>query len=651
MIRILFIILFLTVFPLASFAEVKEEAKLEEIVVIATKTEREVKDISTNVTVITRDDIEKYEARDLSDLLRQIPGFNISAFGSVHADMYVSSRGSVPLTRGAQILVDGIEYNNPSGYFNVLAIPIGDIERIEIVKSPVTSLYGNFGTGGIINVVTRKPTKPLETKFSASYGSFDTQKYFALINGTQKNSEYYFEGRFFKTHGWQENSWEEHKLLNTRFKYNFDETFSIGLYLNYAPLENGYPGTLTEVQFKQNPRQTVQHWGIGDSYTVLSALFFEKTFGNSKLFAKAKYGYQDGYCIDPDYFEFRNYNVIPEINYSLRHNILGLQGVLLIGGEYRYLNNEKIKAYEAPNGIKGNLYMNRTWKDSTFGLFIQEEVEMSKKFFASFGIRYDHVDTDFDDKLKPEKSFDKTHTAWSPKIGLTYTLSENINLFANYSKGFRNPTTAITGFSDNPDLEPEILNSYELGVRGQPKPWLYYNLAYFWVDTDDKIIRVGGPRKVENAGETRSTGFELGVGVDFENGFHASLNYTYQEAEFREYTTVAGISYKGNEIPLVPKHLLGVGIGYKSPLLGRMDLIINHSGKRYMDVANTRNLGDYTTLDAKYKRSIRKYVEIFLAGKNLTDERYVEVGFGGTGWEMLYPMPGRSITGGINLYF
>lgn len=628
-----------------------EAAQLDEIVVTATKTEREIKEVPTNVTVITREDIDRVQARDLSDLLQQVPGFSVSAFGGVRADMYVSSRGNQPSTRGAQLLVDGIEYNNTDGYFSVQGIPIGDIERIEIVKNPASSLYGNFGTGGVVNVITRKATQPVEAKVSASYGSFDTQDHYAVLNGAMNKWEYYLEGRYHKTNGWQDNAWEQNGLFHTHAKYHLDDTTSMGFHLNYMRLTNGYPGTLTEDEFEENPRQTLQPFGDADSYTFIGALFFEKVFGQSRLYGKMKYTGMDGWCIDPDFFDFQGYNIIPEVNYSLGHTLGGMNGTLLVGSEFRYLNYQRSRAFTVVGGEKDELYMDRTRKDETWALFIQEELEVLKDLLVSTGVRYDLVHTDFTDHLDPTTDFDESHSAWSPKFGATYTLSNAVGFFANYSGGFRNPSTAASGFSKNPKLDPELIHSYEAGLRGQPWSWLYYNAAFFLVDTDDKIIRVGGPRNLENAGETRSRGFEVGLNAQFKCGFRASLNYTYADSEFRDYTTVDGISYDGKTIPLVPKHLFGVGVGYGSALLGQLDVMVNYGSKRYLDNANTRTLDGYILLDAKYRYNIGEHLELFVAGTNLTDEEYVQVGFGGEGWEMLYPMPGRSVIGGVTYTF
>jgi outer membrane receptor protein involved in Fe transport len=641
------------VLNLAVAVQAQDEAvRMDEIVVTATKTERQVKDVPTNVTVIPREDIEKYNAKDLSDLLQQVPGFNTSAFGGIHADIYVSSRGNQPTTRGAQLLVNGIEYNNIDGYFSVQNIPIGDIERIEILKSPTSSLYGNFGTGGVVNVITRKATEPYETTVGASYGSFNTFNSYAVLNGAQNNWEYYFEGRYLNTDGWQDNSWERNGLFHAHAKYNLNDSTAVGAHVNYMDLTNGYPGTLTKDQFKADPRQTNQPWGDADSYMLLMALFFEKSFGNSKLLAKVKYAGMDGYAIDPDYFDFGGYNIVPEVNYTIGHSLGEMNGTLLIGGEYRYLDYDKTRAYTYVNGHKDELYMDRSRKENTGAFFVQEELNVLKDWLVSAGVRYDYVQTDFTDHLNSNNDFDKSHSAWSPKVGTAYTFTDALTVFANYSQGFRNPSTASSGFASNPDLKPEIIRGYETGVRGQPTAWLFYNAALFLTDTDDKIVRTGASgRAVENAGETRSTGVELGLNAQFKSGFRGSFNYTYANSEYTDYTTAAGVSYDDKNIPLVPKHLLGVSVGYGSALLGQLDVMVNYGSKRWLDNANTKTIGSYTTLDAKYRYNLDKHWELFVAGTNLTDEEYVQVGFGGEGWEELYPMPGRSIAGGVNLRF
>lgn len=629
------------------------EYGLDEIVVGATKTSTALKNVTTNVSVVSSEDFKKVYARDVSDYLRQVPGFHFSDFGSIRADVYASSRGNQPFTRGVQFLYDGIEYNMPSGYMQLLSIPSRNLDRIEVIKNPASPLYGNFGVGGVVSIVPRTPTDPYEVTVSGSYGSYDTQYHTASFGGAQCGWEYYTEGRFYKTKGYQDNTWEEHGLLHTRLKYHFDDGMSVGMHFNYAPLHNGYPGTLDYDLWKKNPKQTVQPWGEGDSYSLLGALTFDKAFGASALSAKVKYGFMEGFALDPDYFVLHSYNVVPEINYQIQHTFWGIPGTFLVGTEARYYNNDGSPVFAAPNGIKGQLTTDRVVKDTTLGFYVQEQISPLKDLTFSFGTRFDHVETDFQDRLTPSRDFEETHNAWSPKAGVTYTVSNALNVFGNFSRGFRNPTTAGSGYVFNPDLKPEFFNSYEVGLRGQPLSWLSYNVAGFLVEAEDKIVRIGGPRRFENVGETRTTGCELGVNLGYQTGLHGSLNYTYALTEFTDYTTLAGVSFDGKEIPLVPNHLFGVSAGYTSPLLGRLDLMANYVSQRYVDLANLKHLPGYATLDAKYLYSFGKHAEFFLSGKNLTDKQFVDVAFdfGAPDSFDVYTMPGVTVAGGINLYF
>ena len=117
-----------------------------------------------------------------------------------------------------------------------------------------------------------------------------------------------------------------------------------------------------------------------------------------------------------------------------------------------------------------------------------------------------------------------------------YSFSEQTTIFANYSAGFKKPTS--TNFTQNRDLKPETIDSYELGLRGRPVSWFHYNTALFLIDTKDKVIRTTAtvPFLYDNAGKTRSYGVEFGAGIDLDNGLYASVNYTYQKSEYKEYT-------------------------------------------------------------------------------------------------------------------
>jgi iron complex outermembrane recepter protein len=642
--------------PALAAAENKGLHKLDDVVVSATKMETELKDISTNITVIPKKDIERYEARDISDLLRQIPGFYIapSAYG-VRADAQVSSRGNEPSSRGMIIMVNGIEFNNAGGYFNLLKIPIKDIERIEVIKSPTSALYGNQATGGVVNVITRTAKKPLEVMVGGAYGSFETKKAYAVLNGKQDNWEYYFETHYLDTDGYQDNGWEEYKNYYGKLKYRLDETSSVELHANFTPIDNGYPGPLSLEQFEANNRQTNQPQGIDNSNTALGALVYKKHFGSSELLAKMKYDTQfDCWFIDAGaWFEAEDHIVIPEINYTIYHNIAGMQNSILLGAEYRDYKGET-KLYAETDGIRGALTQDRDSSDAMWGLFIQDELKITDNLTVSLGARYDSYEMDMQDKVTPSSNYDISDSALSPSVGITYIFSDAATVFTNYSSGFRKPSS--TAFTQNRNLKPETLDSYEVGLRGRPVSWFNYNMALFLIDTKDKVIRITGsvPFIYENAGETRSYGAELGAGVDFKNGVYGSLNYTCQNSEFREYTLKSGKSYNDKELPRIPKQLFGFAVGYRNDLVGNLGTTFNAVGSKYFDNDNNREWDSYYVWNARYSKRFKTWnpnVEFFISGENLSDEKYVEVGWAGNGWEELYVTPGRSFIGGVDFYF
>ena len=129
--------------------------QLEPVVVTADKMEAEVYDTPTNITVITKEELSKYTARDVTDLLKQVPGLKISGLGYGNPGIgFFSTRGSEPDIRGVKIMVNGIDWSKGSGMFSPPRIPINDIERIEVIKTP-SAMYGDQGSGGVINIITR----------------------------------------------------------------------------------------------------------------------------------------------------------------------------------------------------------------------------------------------------------------------------------------------------------------------------------------------------------------------------------------------------------------------------------------------------------------------------------------------------------------
>ncbi len=154
-----------------------DEVNLGEVVVQATKSETKLKDVPATVYIITDKQIkETTDGRNIGDVLWSVPG--VFSQDKRHTDANVLYFRGITLhdhvTYGILVLVDGIPINNADGRVDFESIDFDNVKRIEVIKGPVSALYGPDGTVGVINIVTKNPPKKLTLKTSASVGSYKT---------------------------------------------------------------------------------------------------------------------------------------------------------------------------------------------------------------------------------------------------------------------------------------------------------------------------------------------------------------------------------------------------------------------------------------------------------------------------------------------
>ena len=149
-------------------------AELEAIVVTASRTPMSLGSTGSSVSLITREDIERRGSAFAIDLLRDVPGIAVSRSGGIGSQAQLRVRGSE--ANHVLVLIDGIEANDPTAgdEFQFEHLATSDIERIEIVRGPQSALWGSDAVGGVINIITRRPTSPFEAEGQLETGSFDT---------------------------------------------------------------------------------------------------------------------------------------------------------------------------------------------------------------------------------------------------------------------------------------------------------------------------------------------------------------------------------------------------------------------------------------------------------------------------------------------
>src|SRR5713226_4078609 len=203
-------LVFLLLLPAASPlpAHAQEAERLEPVVVTATRAEQPIGEAPASVTVLSREDIRQGAGQSLDDLLRQVPGFSLfrrsSSLVSHPTTQGVSLRGIGPSGASrALVLLDSIPINDPFGgwvYWD--RVPLQSVEQVEIVRGGGASLWGNYALGGVINIITRRPTERAAL-FEGSYGNNDTHNVDLLLTEAQGPFRLSLESNHFATDGYK----------------------------------------------------------------------------------------------------------------------------------------------------------------------------------------------------------------------------------------------------------------------------------------------------------------------------------------------------------------------------------------------------------------------------------------------------------------
>ncbi|ODS33367.1 MAG: TonB-dependent receptor [Candidatus Scalindua rubra] len=611
--RVIAFIILLPFSPIILSAENEDYKKdeelsfqLDEVIVTATKTGRKETEIISNVAVITEEEIEKYQPSDVTDLLRHVPGLTLEGFGSHKAVFGASFRGVKPTIRGILVMLDGYEMNVPSNPISVLNIPLNNIKRIEVIKTPASVLYGPTGVGGVINIITKKPTTALEGNGSILYGSFDRIEPAIYSGGLLDNGIMYgINYRYIDTNGFRDNGFTRSHLITSRLEYIGDNV-NFEILVNVNEFDAGTPGGLPINEYKDRPERTFQKDTRFDQLFLSIGTKLEWSIDeNSLVRLKTSYRDADGTSFEDFGFigDWDHLNTgTAEANYQLNINLFGIKNTFLAGFEYRNLH-EGVKLTPDDFWIQSVSSLTKLNIDEdTWGFYLQDEISPIKNLLINLGVRYDIISTDYKDRVLLSNSFDKTQNKLSPRVGFTYSISPSFNVFGNYTEGIRSIVSSRQALELRENLDIEKVENYELGIRGSLFGFVNYSIAGFYIISKDKVIDTS-PFEIQRADRAKSKGTEMSINMNLPYGFYTNLDYTYQHAKFERFKTKTN-SFDGNRVPLVPENIIGTSIGWHKERYGNIDLSIRYVDDKYIDSANDFKIDDYTVVDLKYTKKI-----------------------------------------------
>jgi vitamin B12 transporter len=577
-----------------SLAAQTPSAISEEIVVTASAVPETVETTPASVTVITRDDIEDRAARDVADVLREVPGITISRTGSAGRATSLFTRGSN--SNHTLVLWNGLEITNPyfSGYDWGRFSTVG-VDQVEVVRGPYSALYGSDAVAGVVNILTMPAKSELRAGVEAgSNGLRNGQVVGSLVSDSTVFSAS-LESR--QDDGWDANDDFEQKSANVLFRWTAANRFSIGVTARHTDYDLGIPFNLNGAGDAIVPSPVRRQDGTERQIAIpigqtLGRFSYEITLAESR---------REDHFEDPeDAFGFVDSQTDSVTRRArVEAKVATAVGTIVAGGEYERAVVDDVNTY----GI--NLDESRRTERS---FFVEDrfskQLGNASRVEISAGLRHDRYDT--------------FGSETSPRVAAAYIFGGH-KVRAAFGEAFRAPAIGelYFPFSGNVNLRPETSRSFEIGYDRASADGMV-SVTLFNADYDDLIVFDNATFAFGNVGEATSRGLELSAERRFMQGMSTGFSYTYLDTEQGE---------SGDTLLRRPKHSGSIHLGYRT---GNLDthLVLLHTGDRddVLPVAPFSRVSTdaYTTLDVNVQYNVGRitpYVKI----ENLTNESFEEV--------------------------
>lgn len=610
----------LVVLPLAASAGTNTPAvKLDAVMVTATASERPVARAPASVTVISGEQLRERPARDVLDAIRDAPGVNLRGVGGLGRRV-ISIRGME--SRHTLVLVDGERIAATDQVFGISDlqfgwIPLEAIERVEIVRGPLSSLYGSDALGGVVNIITREAGRQWQGALRASAGALPQDK-----GGDFRQAATHLSGPLGQTLALSiDGAWQKQEPVPEPDERRLDQREgqkqnSIRARLRWTPAV-GHRLALSVMQGDEDRwygTNTARRFFYRQAYDFerrQTGLSYDGALGGGQLHLAAQLAQihqrqhnSDGVAPSPE-------QEAGEASITGHYGIaLGRSHRLTTGFEAR---EERL---QHPSFAKGEA------KVKQYAAFLQDEWALSETLDLVYGARLDKHDL-FGSEISP-----RIYAVWQP--------ADRWTLKGGYSQGFKAPMLKQISpdyrydghhsFIGNPDVRPEKSRNVEVSV-GYAADDYWWRITAYRSEVEDLIETIcqefcSRPlRRLyrhENVDDTRIRGGELEAGVDLLAGLQVSGNYSWND-----------VRDKGTDarLPERPLQNGSARLVWSSPAGNwRLELRHDYIGRQLLAHHVHQEQRAYRLWNAAIKRRLSERFNVQVGVENLADHRVEEHG-------------------------
>lgn len=680
----------LTLAMIASISAIAQTdvAELEDIVVTASGSAQYLKNAPASVTVINQKKLKEQPANRLEEMLQDVPGVNVSGSNVNKSDISIRA---LPADY-TLIMVDGKRQNtresrpNGNGGFEGGFIPpVGAISRIEVIRGPMSSLYGSDAMGGVVNIITKESTEEWNGSLSLGGTIHDNSH-----EGNGYNGSFFVSGPLIKNvlgvqvygggnfrqedefvGGFNKN---DNKNINAKFTFipNEKHKFVLDAGRNTQKKSETAGKSLSLVTCRGSSCTANQ-----DSTTIASRNHWGLSyFADWELLRSELSVYQEQARRQVKYATGYNSRQ-PEITNSVvdaKFMLPLTNHFFIFGGQYQHakLEDDSVESVRrVTNPTTGatrsvanfELTKNKAIQKS---LFLEDEITLTEKWLMTLGTRLDH--------------HEKYGSHWNPRFYSVYHLNDNFTLKGGISRAFKAPgirevsasyvTSTQSGAGviyGNPNLKPETSLNEEVGFAYEHDSGFNLNAVFFNTDFKNKLTSYATGEKdpitganlyiYNNVGKANIKGVELSSHIPLHEHWDLDLSYTFQHSKRKtdEDQSASGVSLKGYPLENTPKHSATAKLTWNATDKLSAYTRVHYQGKQIW--ANQRN-GDnknvaryrsaYTAVDLGANYQVNKNLSLNFAVLNLGNERSDAIDTNGGNWSV---EEGRRYWANVNLSF
>jgi vitamin B12 transporter len=604
------------------------EAEVESVVVSATRFDIPLDQSPASASVISSEELEQKQIQRVSDALREVPGLSVVQTGVPGQLTSVFTRGL--RSEHTQVLLDGIPINQGlQGAFNFADFTTEDIDRIEVVRGPQSTIYGPRALAGVIQIFTKQGTGTPGVMFAAEGGSYDSFREWSQSDGKVDGFDYSVGASRFDTENARPNNnyrntaaisdvgWSPNPPSPGTGSAVASEQVRIGSLFTYLVSDIGLPNTIFD------PRP-IDHF-LTERWLVGPHIDWKPTeWWDHKLIVAYDHERQIN---DPneDGFVGATRAVFERTQVDYQNDLRPVSWLTLTSGFYYSRINA---GQERPFVLFGPTFIS-DHTDETAG-FVEATLTPVENLIFVAGGRFDH--------------FNQFGGIWTYRFAGSYKIDKtNTILHSSVGTGFSPPSSQDKIFGNNFGLKPEEDLGWDIGIRQQ----LWQNrvdvgLTYFHNDLSN-VIGFNGLFDTLNLGSAETQGLEGELHAQPIPNLVLTAAYTYLEAEKTSSKDVSQL--QGARLPRRPRNEVYVSVSYL--WWKRLRTVVE---AKFVNAREELNFGgpnfdieDYSFVNIAAEYEVSPHFSIFGRVDNLTNEHYAEV-FG-------FPALGRAALGGVKVRF